>query len=316
MRAAQISQYGPPDAVTINDVAAPEPGAGEVLVRVEASSVNGHDTAVRSGALRIMTGHRFPIGIGLDFAGTVAATGTGDTGWAVGDRVWGTVAPRGRHVTAAAAEFVVVPGGRLGLSPATLSAVEAAALVVTGTTALTALRDSAALRPGESVLVRGAAGGVGAAAVQLARALGGRVTALARGRDAALVTALGADQVLDYRHTTPQQCGPFDVIVDTAGSDLARYRRRLRPGGRMVTVAFGSGAAMAAIAASTVFGSRRIRTFSADPHSADLDDLARHVANGDLHAGVDRVHPLDDVPAAHLAFGEGGHPGKQVITLV
>lgn len=230
MKAVQITGFGTADVLRVNDVERPAPGAGEVLVSVEASSVNGHDVIVRSGELKMVSGRRFPIGVGLDFAGTVAATGAGVEGYRVGDRVWGMVHPRRRHSVAGAAEYVVVSTERIALAPADLSSVEAASLVVAGATALIALRDSVHLADGERVLVRGAAGGVGTAAVQLAHAMGGHVTALARDRHAELLTDLGADKVLDYRSTASEQIGPFDVIVDTVGTELHCYRSRLAKG--------------------------------------------------------------------------------------
>ncbi|QJT06262.1 NAD(P)-dependent alcohol dehydrogenase [Streptomyces asoensis] len=314
MKAAQITSYGAPDVLRINDVDRPAPGVGEVLVSVEASSVNGHDVIVRAGELKMVSGRRFPIGAGLDFAGVVVGTGADVEGYRAGDRVWGTVHPRQRHSTAGAAEYVVVPADRIAPAPADLSPVDAASLVVAGATALIALRDSVHLAGGERVLVRGAAGGVGTAAVQLAHATGGHVTALARDRHARLLTDLGADEVLDYGSTTSDQIGPFDVIVDTVGSELHCYRSRLAKGGRMVTVGLSAGA-LAAIAASSVHGSRRIRTFSANPDSAVLRDLADHVTSGALRPVVDSVYPLADIAAAHTAFERGGVVGKHVIAV-
>src|SRR4051794_11705289 len=236
MKATQIFSFGTPDVLRVIEVDRPEPGPGEVLVSVHASSVNGHDSLIRSGAMKIMSGRRFPIGVGLDFAGEVAAIGAGVDSVTIGEPVWGMVHPREKHAIAGAAEYVVVPADRVGPAPAGLSAVDAAALVVPGVTALIALREATHLRSGESVLVRGAAGGVGTAAVQLAHAFGGRVTALARARHAAALTDLGAERVLDYRETAPDETGPFDVIVDTVGTDLARYPPRLTKNGRMVTL--------------------------------------------------------------------------------
>jgi NADPH:quinone reductase-like Zn-dependent oxidoreductase len=112
MKAAQIDRFGGPDVLTINEVERHVPGAGEVLVRVEASSVNGHDVMVRSGGLKMVSGRKFPLGTGLDFAGVVVAAGPGAQGCGVGDRVWGTVHPRQRHVTGAAAEYVALPADR------------------------------------------------------------------------------------------------------------------------------------------------------------------------------------------------------------
>lgn len=314
MKAAQITSFGTPDVLRVTETGTPSPGAGEVLVAVEASSVNGHDTMVRTGGVKLVSGRRFPIGTGLDFAGVVAATGAGVPGFRAGDRVWGMVHPRRRHTTAAAAEYVVVAADRIGLAPAGVSAVEAASLVVAGSTALIALRESAGLRDGERVLVRGAAGGVGTAAVQLAHAMGGHVTALARDRHAAALRALGAGEVLDYGSTTSAEIGPFDVILDTVGSELNCYRSRLAKGGRMVTIGL-SAPALAAIAASAIHGARRIRTFSANPGTTVLDDLAGHVTSGALRPVVHSVYPLADVAAAHLAFERGGVLGKHVLAV-
>ena len=314
MKAAQIMSFGAPDVLRVTETDRPSPGAGEVLVSVEASSVNGHDTIVRAGGLKMVSGRKFPIGVGLDFAGVVATTGPDVDGYRAGDRVWGMVHPRQRHTIAGAAEYVVVPTDRISPAPAGVSAVEAASLVVAGATALIALRDSVGLAVGERVLVRGAAGGVGTAAVQLAHAMGGHVTALARDRHAATLRDLGADEVLDYGTTTSDQIGPFDVILDTVGSELHCYRSRLAKGGRMVTVGL-SGPALAAIAASSVHGSRRIRTFSANPDSAVLDDLADHVTSGALRPIVHSVYPLTDIAAAHQAFEHGGVIGKHVLAV-
>nr|WP_168511094.1 NAD(P)-dependent alcohol dehydrogenase [Streptomyces sp. S1D4-11]QIY98202.1 NAD(P)-dependent alcohol dehydrogenase [Streptomyces sp. S1D4-11] len=315
MKAAQIMSYGDAaDVLRVNDVDRPAPGAGEVQVRVEASSVNGHDVMLRAGELKIVSGRRFPLGVGLDFAGTVAATGAGVAGHRAGDRVWGMVHPRQRHTVGGAAEYVVVPADRLAPAPATLSAVSAASLVVAGATALIAVRDTVRLAPGEKVLVRGAAGGVGTAAVQLAHALGCHVTALARARHTPALADLGADEVLDHGSTTSDLIGPFDVIVDTVGTELNCYRSRLAKGGRMVTVGL-SAPALAAIAASSVYGARRIRTFSANPDATVLRALADHVTSGALRPVVNSVYPLADITAAHQAFERGGVVGKHVVAV-
>jgi len=176
------------------------------------------------------------------------------------------------------------------------------------------LRDSVGLADGERVLVRGAAGGVGTAAVQLAHAMGGHVTALARDRHAAALGDLGADEVLDYGTTTSDRIGPFDVILDTVGSDLHCYRARLAKGGRMVTVGL-SASALAAIAASTIHGPRRIRTFSANPDSSVLNGLAGHITSGALRPTVHSVYPLTDIAVAHQAFEHGGSMGKHVLAI-
>ncbi|MFD9739463.1 zinc-binding alcohol dehydrogenase family protein [Umezawaea sp. NPDC059074] len=314
MKAVQITGFGAPDVLRVTDVDRPAPGVGEVLVAVEATSVNGHDALLRSGAMKIVSGSRFPIGTGLDFAGVVTAVGPDVRTRTVGERVWGTVHPRAKHAVAGAAEFVVVAADRVGPMPEGLTSVEAASLVVAGATALIALRDSVKLAQGERVLIRGAAGGVGTALVSLAHALGGHVTALARSRHADVLGGLGAEDVLDYGTTAPDRIGPFDVVVDTVGTDLNAYRRRLTRGGRMTTIGL-SGPAIAAIAASTVHGSRRIRAFSANPDTVLLNDVADLVATGALRPVVNGVFPLADIASAHRAFERGGVVGKQVVTV-
>jgi NADPH:quinone reductase-like Zn-dependent oxidoreductase len=313
MKAVQITAFGAPEVLRVNEVERPTPGAGEVLVEVGASSVNGHDSIIRSGGLKIMSGRTFPIGTGLDFAGVVAAVGPDVRDHRVGDRVWGMVHPRRRHVTAAAAEYVVVAADRVSATPAGLAAADAASLVATGTTALIGLRDVVRVASGDRVLVRGAAGGVGTAAVQLAHALGGKVTALARERYAPVLRELGAAEVLD-RDTASDQLGSFDVVFDTVGTELNCFRGRLDRGGRMVTIAL-SGPAVAAIATSTVHGGRRIRAFSANPDAAVLRDLAGFVTAGTLRPVVAGVYPLADVAAAHQAFERGGVVGKHVVAV-
>ena len=317
MAAAQLQSYGEPEVLEVRTVARPEPGPGELLVAVAASAVNPHDAVVRSGTLRIITGRRFPLGVGLDFAGTVVASGAGTSDVAApgnGTSVWGMVSPKVGHRTGAAAEYVVVPAGRVALKPAGLSMLQAASLITTGTTALRALRDVAELHTGQRLLIRGGAGGVGMVAVQIGRALGAHVTALASARDRDVLTELGADAVLDRHTTTTHQLQDYDVILDTVGTDLLAHRGHLRRGGTMVTTAFGSGPAIAAIIASTVYGSRRIRTFSSYPDQHVLDDLASFVDSGALRPVIDTVYPLRQIADAHRALTHPGRRGKLVLT--
>ena len=315
MRAAQFNSYGPPKVLHITEVPQPVLQPDGVLVRVGASSVNPHDTIVRSGKLRLITGSRFPLGTGLDFAGEIEAVGKSVEGFQKGERVWGTVPVTGKHTTAAAAEYVAVPSGRVARTPRGLTDVQAAALGVVGTTAYTALVDKAGLKRAERVLMRGAAGGVGAAAVQLAHALGAHVTALASSKDADYVLSLGAYEVLDYNMTGPKDLPAFDVICDTAGTSLGSFRARLAPGGRMVTVNFGSASAMLSIGLSLVFGSRRIRTFSADPMRREFEAITPYIEAGALRPEVGEVSPLEAIVAAHTALETKSGRGKRVLTL-
>jgi NADPH:quinone reductase-like Zn-dependent oxidoreductase len=248
----------------------------------------------------------------LDLVGEVAALGAGVADFAVGDRVWGIV---GRTGFGSAAEYVTVRAERLGRVPDGLDPVAAAALPV-ATTAITALRDKAGLRPGERLLVRGAAGGVGNAAVQLGQAYGAEVTGLARAANLDFVRMLGAHRAIDHRAVPPGELGLFDVVFDTAGTDLRAFRRLLKPGGRMVSIAFDPArpaASLGYMAASAVHGRGRVRFFSGNPTRALFDDLARHVADGGLRPAVDKAFPLEETAAAHRALEAGGVRGKYVV---
>jgi D-arabinose 1-dehydrogenase-like Zn-dependent alcohol dehydrogenase len=220
MRLVTYDRYGPADVLSVTTAPVPRPRPGEVLVRVLAVSVNGGELAMRAGRLLPFSGKRFPKRVGIDLAGEVAEAG--NSRFAVGDLVWGQVGRRPRS----AAEYVAVRPELLDHVPAGLDAVQAVSLPV-GTTAITALRDLAALAPGERLLVRGATGGVGYVGVQLGKAMGAHVTGLASAGNLDLVKELGADEAIDYR--APGDLGRFDVILDTVGTRAARVPPAAHP---------------------------------------------------------------------------------------
>ncbi|WP_329455759.1 NAD(P)-dependent alcohol dehydrogenase [Streptomyces sp. NBC_01497] len=315
MRAALYDSYGPPEVLYEGTAPVPVPGPGEVLVRVRATSVNGGELAGRAGRLKIVTGRAFPKRVGLDFAGEVAGSGAQVRGPREGLRVWGLL-PRGRF--GAAAEYVTVRPGRLALTPEGLTDAQAVSLLAGGTTVITALVDKARLRPGERLLVRGGAGGVGSVAVQLGAALGARVTALAGPKNLDFVRGLGAHEALSYTTSGPHDLGAFDVVLDTVGTEHRAYRALLAPGGRMVAIAFDIDRPLPSLAyllGSTAYGSRRVRFFSGDPHHDLLARLGRYVEEGALREVVDTVHPLADIAAAHRALEAGGVRGKHVVRI-
>ncbi|MEU9596332.1 NAD(P)-dependent alcohol dehydrogenase [Streptomyces sp. NPDC048109] len=293
----------------------PVPGIGpdEVLVRVRAAGVNGGDLHDRTGKVRLVTGRAFPKGCGLDFAGEVARVGSSVRGAREGERVWGLLGRR----TGSMAEYVAVSPGRIAPAPGNLTPEEAVSLLAGATTAVTALRDKAALQPGDRLLVRGGSGGVGSVAVQVGRLLGAQVVALAGGKNLDFVRGLGAEEALDHR-TTPLSAalGRFDVVLDTVGTEPARVRRLLAPGGRMVAVTLDLDRPLAwlgTVLGSAVHGKGRIRFFSGNPDGALLAEVARLAERGDIVPVVDTVHPLDGVADAQRALAAGGVRGKHVV---
>ncbi|MBQ0827110.1 NAD(P)-dependent alcohol dehydrogenase [Streptomyces tagetis] len=312
MRAALFDRYGPPEVLYEGRLPRPEPGPGEVLVRVRAVGVNGGELPARAGRLRLLTGRRFPQTVGIDFVGEVVRTGASVTGVTPGERVWGLL---GRRL-GTLAEYVVVRPRRLAAAPGNLSPEEAVSLLAGGTTSLTGLRDKARLRPGERLLVRGGSGGVGSVAVQIGKALGAHVTALAGPRNLDFVRSLGADEVHDHTTAHPAGLGRFDVVLDTVGTGHRAWRRLLAPGGRMVAIAFDldrPASSLGYLLASAVHGSGRVRFFSGNPDSALLAELARYAERGDVVPVVDTVHPLGAVAEAHRALEAGGVRGKHVV---
>ncbi|MEJ1197879.1 MULTISPECIES: NAD(P)-dependent alcohol dehydrogenase [unclassified Streptomyces] len=315
MRAVQFDRFGPPEVLRVNDVPTPRPGAGEVLVKVHAVSVDAGEIAFRAGKLRRVTRTRFPRGLGSDFAGRVAAVGGGVPAWSVGDAVWGLMP----HLTfGSVADYVAVPGQRLAPAPRNLSLLEAAALPAAGTTALTALTDKARLQPGERLLVRGATGGVGSIAVQLGKALGAHVTALAGARNLDWITRLGADEAVDYRTTRPEGLDRFDVIVDVVGTDLGAYQARLARKGRLVALSFDSDRVVSSMLGTALRAAatpRRVKMFSNNPSTDRIAELTRAAEAGTIRPVIDTVFPMSDIAAIHHRLESGGVRGKHVIDM-
>jgi NADPH:quinone reductase-like Zn-dependent oxidoreductase len=283
---------------TVTEVPDPTPGAGEILVRVASSSLNGFDLSVASGRLQGMMEHRFPVVLGKDFAGTVEAVGEGVTRFAPGDAVLGVVTKAhlgdggfGELLVVSASDFVTaVPEG--------LDLTTAGALGLAGSAALDTVA-AAGVRSGQTVLVSGATGGVGALAVQYAAAAGATVIATARpGEEADFVTALGAQHVVDYSTDVPAQVREIapdgvDAIVHLAG-DGAELAGLLTPGGKIgSTLGYGADQNPAA-------------TFvMANPSADTLGRLAADAAAGRIRVPLTVTYPLDEAPRAIEDFRAG-----------
>ncbi|WP_406037394.1 NAD(P)-dependent alcohol dehydrogenase [Micromonospora sp. NBC_00898] len=321
MKAIVQDRYGPTDVLRLADVDAPTAGPGQVLVRVRAAGVDPGVWHLMTGlpyALRLGYGLRRPRNRvpGLDLAGLVTAVGPGVTGFTPGDAVYGTGA-------GSFAEYVPAPADRLAPKPANLTYAEAAAVPVSGQTALTAVRDAARVRPGQRVLVIGAGGGVGSYAVQLARAAGAHVTGVCGPTKLDLVRSLGAAEVVDYtREDLPDR--RYDVVIDTAGNrPLSRLRRALTPKGTLVLVGGeasdgkwlqGFDRQLRALALSPLVGQRLV-PLVAKESTANLVALTELIEAGRVRPVVDRTFSLAEVSDAirHVA---GGHATGKVVIAV
>jgi len=321
MKAAVYRRYGGADVVSCQDVPTPVPRDDEVLVRVRAATVGVVDSLARRGAPFYARAHfglrrpRFPV-LGSDFAGEVAAVGRSVSGFGAGEAVFGTCAPRfGAH-----AEYVCLPGdGALAAMPAGVSFAEAAALV--DGTALCFLRDQARLRAGQAVLVNGASGAVGTAAVQLARYFGATVTGVCSGANGALVRSLGAEAVIDYGQADFARDGrSYDMIFDAAGrSSFLHCRAALRPEGVYLTTA-ASLAILLQMGWTGVFGGRKavVAFTGLRPAGDKRRDLAfiRELAEASALAGVvDADYPLARIGDAYARVDAGHKKGNVVVTM-
>jgi NADPH:quinone reductase-like Zn-dependent oxidoreductase len=311
MKAAVTEAFGGIDRVVVRDVPKPAPGPGEVLVRVRAASMNPLDCKLREGQLRFIWRLRPPFVLGVDLAGEVEAVGPGVTRLRPGDAVFGELPRPGAH-----AEYAVAGEDHLLPRPGRLSFEEAAAIPAAAMSALQALRDEARLRAGERVLVNGAGGGIGTFAVQIAKAWGARVTAVASAGKQELLRELGVDECLDYAKADfARRDGAFDVIFDVVPNrSFPGCRRALAPGGTYVTALPGPGPFLwRALTALPLFGGRRCRALMLRPKRSDLEELARLAEAGKLRPVVGEVFALDAIREAHVRMQSGHARGKIVV---
>ncbi|PMR62573.1 NAD(P)-dependent alcohol dehydrogenase [Verrucosispora sp. ts21] len=325
MRAIVQDSYGPADVLRLGAVDRPRVGDDEVLVQVRAAAVDPGVWIFMVGQpylVRLASGLRRPrVPVrGRDLAGVVAEVGARVTRFRPGDEVFGTCL-RGSY-----AEFASTSARRLAHKPANVSFAQAAAAPVSGLTALRAVRDSGAVRPGQRVMVIGASGGVGSQAVQIAKAYGATVTGVCAPARADLVRSLGADDVLDYTREEVDRDGPvYDVVIDTGGDrPLSLMRRALTPRGTLALVGGtytrggllgGYGRQMFGAPLLSLFVGHRLRNVSAVERSEDLDELRDLIASGALTPPVDSCYPLAEAADA-LRHLRTGHPaGKIVVTI-
>ncbi|SAI74524.1 zinc-binding dehydrogenase [Bordetella ansorpii] len=318
MKALVLKSFGGPDAFELLDAPKPQPQAGQILVRVHATSINPLDYQVRRGdypdlvPLPAITGH--------DVSGVVEAVGPGVTAFSVGDEVWYT--PQIFHGPGSYAEYHVADASIVGRKPASLNHLEAASLSLVGGTAWEALVVRAALRVGESILVHGGAGGVGHVAIQLAKAIGARVYTTVRAANFDFARKMGADVMIDYEKEDYVEAimrqtegRGVDVVFDTIGGNtLSRSPDVLAQLGRVVSIvdiaqpqnviqAWGKNASY-----HFVFTRQ---------HRGKLDELGALVERGQLRPHVGAVYSLADVPLAHarLESPDNGLQGKIAIAV-
>ena len=322
MQAIVQDHYGSGEALALQEIERPEIGEHDVLVRVRAAGVNPADWAVMSGLpyiARPVYGLRRPkVGVrGTDVAGYVAAVGNGVTRFKPGDEVFGAS-------TGSYAEYAAASEEELALKPSNLSFEQAATVPMAGLVALQAIRDRGQVHAGQTVLINGASGGIGTFAIQIAKALGAEVTAVASTRNLELVRSVGADHVVDYTKEDFTTSGKrYDVILDNVSNhSLSRLRRVLTATGVLIPNGgnFGNrwfSSAGRLIRARLMFqvGTQRVGNFLVSTNHDDLVALKELIEAGKVLPVLDRTYPLSAAAQAIDHVGTGHAQGKVAITV-
>jgi len=322
MKAIVCTEYGPPDVLQFKEVAKPVPEDNEVLIKIHATTVTAVDCTFRQGKPFIgrffsgLTKPKEPIQ-GTELAGEIEAVGKDVKRFKVGDQVFGTSMGYGVY-----AEYICMPeeGTTLAIKPANMT-YEQAACCDGGLTALPFLRDSANIQSGQKILINGASGSTGTAAVQLAKYYGAEVTGVCSTNNLELVKSLGADKVIDYTKEDFTESGEtYDVIFDTVGkSSFSRCKRSLNQDGIFLEATLSLAIILQMLWTSVVGSKKAVIAFtglrSADERTKDLVILKELIEEGKLKAVIDRRYPLEQMAEAQRYVEEGHKKGNVVITL-
>lgn len=308
MTAYTVHEFGPPDVIRAEVMAIPHPQADEVLVRVHAAGVGPWDGWIRSGKSALP--QPLPLTLGSDLSGVVEAVGPGVTHLKVGDEVYGVTNPR---FIGAYAEHAIAAAGMVARKPVSISHVEAASVPVIAVTALQALFQHGKLKAGDTVLIHGAAGSVGAYAIQFARRARLNVIATAATEDLGRVREMGADKVVDYKTGRFEDVAKdVDVVVDLVGGDTqARSFSVLKRGGKLVSAVSQPDQELANAAGVEAF------FFLVAVSTSELLDIAAAIDTGELRQNVGLVLPLSQAVQAHrILEGELPRPKGKVVLKV
>jgi NADPH:quinone reductase-like Zn-dependent oxidoreductase len=333
MRAYVLKAYGGPQGAQLSDVPAPVPGPRDILLKVRAAGLNPVDYKFRQGKLRIIYRPKLPYVLGNELAGDVVGLGSDAKRFRLGDRVFARV---GKDRAGAFAEQACVDEDDAARMPKNLDYTSAAAVPLAALTALQALKDELAVKPGETVFISGGAGGVGTFAIQIAKNLGAHVTTTASRQGEALVRSLGCDEVIDYTAQDISGAGRrFDAGLDLiGGKTLDQMFEIMKPGARIVSIAalpepraaledLGGRRVLAALfwIASYAIRSRArrervgYRYLFMHPSGSELAELAALIEQGRLKVIIDKTYPFAKISEA-LAYVESGHAkGKVVVAM-
>src|SRR5215469_7608496 len=306
MKAARVLRFGPPNVITIDDLPQPGPSAGQLLVRVKAAGVGDWDALIREGKVELQ---RLPLILGSELSGIIEGTGADVSGFKLGDEVYGAT---NEQFSGAYAEYALSLARMMALKPKTLNFVKAASVPIVAVTAWQMLFNYVHATAGQTVLIHGAAGNVGAYAVQLASQAGLRVVATAATANLEYVRGLGAERIVDYKTERFEELlTGVDIVLDTVGGDTQqRSLRILKPGGILVSVV--------SPVPETLQRHYSVRAayFYVDVTTARLNKITELFDSGKLVTDVGTVLPLEESRAAHEMLEGAPHKrGKIVLSI-
>lgn len=308
MLAAQFDKYGGPEAIEVRDVPEPTPKQGQVLVTVRAASLNPIDWKIRSGNLKGLQ-LEFPVTTGGDFSGEVISLGEGVTEFKTGDELFG----RGDILNGGSgtlAELAAVNVANSTIKPKGLDFLDAASLPLVGVSALQAIEQHIGLKSGQKILIHGGAGGIGSAAIQIAKSLGAYVATTVSGDDVAFARELGADEVFDYRtERFEEKLHDFDAVFDTSGKQFEPSLTVLKQGGMYVTMTGFINEEKAKESGVTVL------TQNTKSSSENLTRLRELVEKGVVKPQIDKVFSLQEARQAFEYLEQESPNGKVVVSI-
>ncbi len=310
MRQVQVHQFGGPEVLQIKHAEKPAISQWELLVEVHYASANPKDVMLRKGKLKNYLSIAFPLQLGQDFSGVVVKAGSKAGPYKPGDRIYGMV---NEHNNGTLAEYLRVAPNEVYFAPENLSLAEAAAIPLTAQTALRAFRNIAKIKPGDSVCINGASGGVGVFAIQVAKILGARVTAISSEKNHALCRELGADVTVDYKKTPPAELKQqFDVFFDVFGNQNWRKARHLlKKTGWYITTVPNYKNIMDSLL--SVFKIKNARLVVVESDSEDLRQLKTWIEAGKLRPVIEAEFPMEQIAEVHRRIETKRTVGKIVV---
>lgn len=311
MKAAIINRFGSPEVLKIEEVPVPEIKDNEILIKVKASSVNPVDWKHRLGNHKLVLGSNFPIILGYDVSGTVEKTAIKVTKFKTGDKVYARV---NHKYGGTYAEYAVTSVETLAKIPDKINFEEAAAIPLAAITALQGLRDKGNIKPGDNILINGAAGGVGHFAVQIAKYFDANVAAVCSSRHKEMMQDLNPDVHIDYKQTNIKSLqAKYDIIFDVVGTESYKtLRHLLKPKGIYITTLPRPKVLFHKIF-SLFSGGKKVKTFLMKSNGSDLEFLNKMIEEDKLKIFIDKIYSLEEIQEAHRYSESGKAAGKIII---